>query len=643
MKDLDIQKLQRECHTLRNKARIDKSDTIWCSYRDKRNELKSNIRKTRRDFYNRALSSNKPKEVWKVIHRILHPNPQPLRFQPDELNAHFASTAQRVTGASAVSEESIKCLIDSLPVDRPEAFVLGPVTCGQVLLQLKKLRSDCSCGPDGIPVKFLKIVADHLAPLLTHILNNFISRGMFPSAWKVARISAIPKCATPKDNNDLRPISILPVLSKIYERLVLGQMEQFVSCGPTRVLKDTVCAYRKGHSTTTTLLAMKDDIVCAQKRGEVTMAVLADFSKAFDTVAFETVLKKLHVLGFSKSFLIWIVSYLTGRRQFVQVDDKASSLVDVTFGVPQGSVLGPVLFNLYVNDLSERLGDTVKCHQYADDTTFYTTDKPAHIKECQGRLQEALDHLSRWSSESNLALNPTKTKVMLLSTPQLARVHGLQDYQVNLTVDAKPLERVSSAKLLGTELHQSLRWNDDINAKISSCYATLSVLKKLKNIAPFNVRKQLAESLVLSKLDYNNIVIYPTHEYLVKRLQRVQLAAAGFVCKKFADLQDIIKLGWLPIKERQDYHLANAAYQAVTNNLWPEHLRLEQYVPPRLLRSSREFTLNSSHVPGTFKYHASRVFNTLPSTVRSSKDNHEFRRLSKAHYVSNAVNRLTEQ
>ena len=134
-------------------------------------------------------------------------------------------------------------------------------------------------------------------------------------------------------HNDLRPISILPVLSKIHERLVLGQMEQFVSCGPTRVLKDTVCAYRKGHSTTTTLLAMKDDIVCAQKRGEVTMAVLADFSKAFDTVAFETVLKKLHVLGFSKSFLIWIVSYLTGRRQFVQVDDKASSLVDVTFGV----------------------------------------------------------------------------------------------------------------------------------------------------------------------------------------------------------------------------------------------------------------------------------------------------------------------
>ena len=170
-------------------------------------------------------------------------------------------------------------------------------------------------------------------------------------------------------------------------------------------------------------------------------------------------------------------------------------------------MLGAVLFDLYFNDLSECLGDFVKCQQYADDTIIYTTDKPAHIKDCERRLQEAVDLLKSWSSECNLSLNPTKTKVMLFSTPQLARFHGLEDHQVNLSVDGiKPLERVSTAKLLGTELHQSLRWNHDINAKISSCYATLSVLRKLKSIAPFHVKKQLAESLELSQLDYNDIV-----------------------------------------------------------------------------------------------------------------------------------------
>ena len=264
------------------------------------------------------------------------------------------------------------------------------------------------------------------------------------------------------------------------------------------------------------------------KQGEVTLAVLADFSKAFDTVAYETVLKKLHVLGFSKSFLRWVTDYLTGRKQFVQIDDRTSKSADVAFGVPQGSVLGPVLFNLYVNDLIDYLG-SVNTIQYADDTTLYVSDKPTNINVCVQRLQLALDRLLSWCTECNLALNPIKTKFMLLSTLQLARVHNLEDHQVNLTANGQMLERVNTTRLLGTELQQNLDWNSDTNTKTSSCYATLSVLRKLKSLAPFQVRKQLAESLILSKLDYNDTVTFPIHDYLVKRLQRVQLAAAGFV------------------------------------------------------------------------------------------------------------------
>ena len=176
--------------------------------------------------------------------------------------------------------------------------------------------------------------------------------------------------------------------------------------------------------------------------------------------------------------------------------------------------------------------------------------------------------------------------------------------------------------------------------KISSCYATLSVFRKLKNIAPFHVKKQLAESLILSKLDYNDIVRYPTHDYLITRLQRVQLAAAGFVCKKFADLHDILKLKWLPIAERQEYHLAKSVFQPVNREQWPQHLRLEQYVPSRTLRSSSEFKLALSSVPGTYNYNASRVFNTLPTTVRSCRDRNQFNRSCKAHFVSMAANRV---
>ena len=372
----------------------------------------------------------------------------------------------------------------------------------------------------------------------------------------------------------------------------------------------------------------------------MTLAVLADFSKAFDTVDYETVLKKLHVLGFSKSFLRWVTDYLTGRKQFVQIDDRISKSADVAFGVPQGSVLGPVRFNPYVNDFIDYLGP-VNTIQYADDTTLYISDKPTNINVCVQRLQLALDRLSSWCTECNLALNPVKTKFMLLSTPQLAHVHNPEDHQVNLTANGQMLERVTTTRLLGTELQQNLDWSSDTNTKISSCYATLSVLRKLKNLAPFQVRKQLAESLILSKLDYDDTVTFPIHDYLVKRLQRVQLAAAGFVIGKYANLQDFLKLGWLPIPERQQFHMAKLAFQSVSCSSWPKQLKTHQYVPARDLRSSKEFKLCSNYIMGTFKHSASRVFNSLPNLIRSSETKHQFIASCKSYFMAKASDRVT--
>ncbi|EDO47049.1 predicted protein, partial [Nematostella vectensis] len=152
---------------------------------------------------------------------------------------------------------------------------------------------------------------------------------------------------------------------------------------------------------------------------------------------------------------------------------------------------------------------------------------------------------------------------MLFSTAQMAHRHNLVERQVQLTVDGQSLERVQSTRLLGSEVQQNLKWNNDIKTKISSCYSTLSVLGKLKNLAPFHVRKQLAETLVLSRIDFNDVVAYPAQDYLLVRLQKVQLAAAGFVTKRYAGLEEVLKLGWLPITERRDFSLAKLAFKAV--------------------------------------------------------------------------------
>ena len=235
--------------------------------------------------------------------------------------------------------------------------------------------------------------------------------------------------------------------------------------------------------------------------------------------------------GFSKNYLKWVTSYLTGRRQFVRINDAVFSTTDVCFGVPQGSILGPVLFNLYVNDLSDNLDLTISSHQYADDTFLYSHCKPADINSSINNIQSNLDDLSTWSTFNNLVLNPKKTKVMLFSTTQLSRVHHLEEHSIHFLANGVELKQTNNTLLLGIVTRQNLKWKDEVNRKISGFSAILSVLRKRKYLAPYNIWKQLEESLVLSKSDYNDVVCNPVPDYLLKRLQRMQLAVAGSVLR----------------------------------------------------------------------------------------------------------------
>ena len=179
-----------------------------------------------------------------------------------------------------------------------------------------------------------------------------------------------------------------------------------------------------------------------------------------------------------------------------------------------------MLFNIYVADLQDNVN--VECFKYTDDTTIYDPTKISDLNSCRNTIYLSINKIIVWSKESTLAFNNDKTEVMILSTPQMSRVHHLDEYDPNIAVSGYKLERIKSCKLLGVHI------NEHLKHMVSGCYATLSILRKLKYLPKYELRKQPAETLILSKLDYADLVFYPLPQVLLRRLQRVKFAAARF-------------------------------------------------------------------------------------------------------------------
>ncbi|XP_057296305.1 uncharacterized protein LOC130625270 [Hydractinia symbiolongicarpus] len=593
LKDLRINDMQSKCRELRHKAHLTQSDSDWDNFRDIRNNLKRTIKHTRKTFFKKALSSKRPADVWKFIHQFLNAVPT---TQDDLLN-HINNFQLRN--------------------DRSELY-FRHVTYTEVETELKSLRMDCSAGFDNIPVAHIKPVLEYLISPLTHVINSGIDEQKFHTQWKIGKVSPIPKCDNTTSSDQYRPVSVLSTLSKVYERCIANQICEYISS--ENALKDTMSGFRKHHSTTTLLLKIRYDIIKAMEKGEVTLAMFLDYSKAFDTVDFKTIITKLYHLSFSKPAVLWMFSYLNNRLQYVQIDDCSSSMETVQFGVPQGSVLGPIFFNLYVTDLQDAVHGTV-C-QFADDTSCYDHCKQNELPNAIEQLTQRLDNLCDWSFNNNLAFNQGKTKIMLFSGSRMSQTHKLDDdthVTFNIKHCGKLIERVASYKLLGVHFDEHLAWDTHLKQLLKSTYCKLSVLRKLKHSAPQYLRKQLVETLLLSRLDYCNVVFSNAPDYKLNRINKVLRCAAAFVTAHYCTTADILNLKWLPSKERINLNMLKLAHKSLHETEFPTYLKgLEMKKTERTTRSSErcvsEFKVNASDK--TFIGRSGRQLNDLPTSLR---------------------------
>lgn len=624
MKDLRIADLQRTCREKRYYAHQSQTANDWDEFREARNTLKRRIKSTKKSFHQRILASKRPKEVWKLVHRILHPKVKKINVSPSELNKHYQTTAARILGSKPTPVEEIKQLLRDQP-NTEKQFNFQLVSHEQVLKELKSIRNDCSSGYDHLPVSLIKPIASNLASPLTHIINAGIQGNLFHQQWKIGKITPIPKTEHSTTPDQFRPVTVLPILSKIYERLMAKQIVAFIE--ENNIYKPSMSGFRKHHSTETLLMKIRDDIVGAMNKGEITLATFIDYSKAFDTVDFKTLLCKLRKLGFSYSASTLMLSYLSDRKQFVQIDDKQSDRETVIFGVPQGSVLGPILFNLYTADLQDNIdgGDT---DQYADDTTNCDYCKPAQLPASVKDLSSRFNQMKGYSTTNNLAFNEKKTKVMVITTSRISKIHNLNE-PTNETFHIKhhgqPIERVSNYKLLGILLDQHLNWEDQIKRVSSSVYCRLFVLRYLRRTASFRLRKQLAESLLISRLHYCVSLFWNLSQARIKKLDKLKCRIASFVTQKFATTEDLIQLGWLPMKQQIDFSIMKLAHKSIHNESFPSYLKgFEAKISTRATRSQLDNKLDTKVSEKLFVGKASRLLNELPEPLRMEADHSIF-------------------
>ena len=637
MNDPNIIKLQKEKENLRKNVNGNQNFDID-DYRKIRNELKKNIKATKWGFLRKALSSKLPKVVWNTIHRIMKKNHSRIKLQPSELNEHFTTVASRLTNRENIQED-LNSIVDNMESSNTEHhFKLKHATFQEVQKILSNLKNDSATGFDNIPVKYIKPVANHLISPLVHIINNCINQQVFPSKWKIARICPVPKIDNPRMAVDFRPISVLPILSKVYERVILSLLCLHIESKDIYNLGQS--GYQKGLSTIYLLLKLRDDIRKAMNNSEVTLAVLIDYSKAFDTVDYEKLILKLIKLNFTRESIKVMLSYLTNRKQFVQVDDKSSETLNINFGVPQGSILGPVLFNLYVLDLPSKLNST--CLQYADDTTLYQHCKVSGIQGTLNGLETDLKQLSEWSNENNLLFNDSKTKLVLFSTSQMSKRHHLNaSSDISLKESVSAIKQSEQVKMLGLVIDNNLTWKHHVTNVIQCAYATLKKLKQFKRFSPQHVRKSLAESLVLSKINYGITVYCQLPQYQLNRLQRIQNIAAGYVLSRYGRKEDVLSLKWLPIREYIDFASCKLAFKALNDPLWPKYLPLELIRHERNLRSSQDFKVKSGSLK-TFSYQAAKSFNILPDDVKRLTDHQKFNSESKKFFIDKALRNISD-
>jgi hypothetical protein len=619
----------------------------WTLYVNARNAVNSMVRTAKREHCVKSLDENigRPKILWRNIDRLgIHGKgvtDMDSTFCPTDLNNQFASVYSPGNASIPVNNPAIvddaRCSMSNRPHSQ---FEFRCVSEDKVRSYIKAIKTEAK-GTDGLSRFILnKCLPSVLVPI-TLIVNRCIVESYFPAEWKEALVIPLPKKEDPT-LADFRPISLLPVLSKILERACHEQVRDYIE--EHSLLNEFQSGFRQAHSTATAHAHITSEIYQSLDANEITIDVLLDYSKAFDLVDHQLLLQKLeNKFFFSKNALQFFESYLVGRKQAVKVGVKMSDWIHVPSGVPQGSILGPQLFTLFASDIPNII-KFCKYHAYADDLQIFISGKVDDLGYMINSLNDDLASILQWSSDNHLSLNSAKTQAILLGTKQKTNqaLKFVIEKCLSVKLDGVPIVLSSKVKNLGLVYDADLSWDEHVSQICSIVYLKLRRLQRHRHFISTDMKKRLVQALVLPHFDYCISIYEGSSNMNDVRLRKAFNSCVRFIynSKRSEHITSfVLESGLLTPKYRAAYHRTVDGYK-IKNGLMPAYYSsIFTMLGQDHLRPTRNASLFSipKHRTVTFErsiaYSIPKAWNALPSDIQTLDTLASFKSACKQHFL----------